>query len=205
MPIIIPRRERLLLPPSNPPEYAIGIDPGENAGAVALLRHRDVLFLGWWQKGQNGFSGVSLDEGATAPRLTRSDSLWGLLGGFAMPRPRSAAVALEFVRQLPGHSHTEVLVESAGYLRAWLDAQGLGTPQRPTSAEWRRDVLGVQESSGAKACGLAALAAYADDPAPGSREFVRWGLTSRPVGVPVEHAAEAVAMALWAAGYRLAP
>ena len=192
----IPRAERRLVGGRNEP--GIGIDPGcEGAGAYVV--GRTVRRVVVWTRS----TATIFDAERPAPVKVPIANMWAALS--KLPRDGVTSTAVEFVRSLPGHSHGEVLVETAGYACAWLDAWGLPEPVRPPSVDWRRDVLGVREASGAKACGAAAVSAYVGRPAVGSREFVIWDLV-RPGACGLElpeHGCEAVAMALWGLGWRL--
>lgn len=196
MPIIIPRKTRTLV---GTPCRSLGIDPGSN-GAAALLDGLRVERVVTWTR----TAATVYDARHPAPIKLPIGTLWAALQLVCLGEVE--AIALEFVRQLPGRSHGEVLVESAGYVRAWLDSMQLPEPQRPTSGDWRMDVLGVREASGAQACEMAAVAAYDGLPAPGGREHVVWGLErsgATLTQIP-GHGAESVAMALHAQGWRLA-
>jgi hypothetical protein len=196
MPIIIPRKTRTLV---GTPCRSLGIDPGTSGSAALLDGLRVERVVTWTASKATVYSALQ-----SSPITVPIKNLWTAL---QLVRPGEVeAIALEFVRQLPGRSHGEVLVESAGYVRAWLDSLQLPEPQRPTSGDWRMDVLGVREASGAQACEMAAVAAYEGFAVSGGREHVVWGLErsgATLTQIP-GHGAESVAMALHAQGWRLA-
>lgn len=179
-----------------PPGPCIGVDPGVNGGAAAFDGER------WrtieWRRMTHSW--IVTDHRGEALRW---DS-WGsaLREWLRRVPPVSSATAVEGIAYYKGKGSglvtlAEAAGEAVGHLWACSDPDTL----RPTPNEWRRDVLGLSPRTSAAACATAAIHAVA-----GTRDPSRSRMVDLGVGLRLgEHAAEAVCIALWAAGCRLAP
>lgn len=178
-----------------PPGPCIGVDPGLNGGAAQFdgKRWRAIE----WRKRAKGWdvTDETGDEwrvpawgGALAGWLLDYATKFGRCGVEGIAYHKGKGVGLVTLAEAAG--------EAVGHLWCFSD---LGI-QRPTPNEWRRDVLGLSPRTGAAACATAAIHAVAGTQDPSRSRMVDLGVGLR-LG---EHAAEAVCIALWAAGCRLA-
>ena len=177
-----------------PPGPCIGVDPGLNGGAAQYDGER------WraieWRKRARGWN-VTDERGAVVRWDRWTDALAGWLEYVEVRR-----LAVEGIAYHKGKGVGLVtLAEAAGAAVALVSQAYPGNVQRPTPNEWRRDVLGLSPRTGAAACATAAIHAVAGTQDPSRSRMVDLGVGLR-LG---EHAAEAVCIALWAAGCRLAP
>lgn len=178
-----------------PPGPCIGVDPGINGGAAQYDGER------WrtieWRKRSKGWDVT--DETGDGWRVP---SWGGALAGWLDLAAPDSRCAVEGIAYHKGKgvglvTLAEAAGEAVGHL--WCLSGDVGV-QRPTPNEWRRDVLGLHPSTAAAACSVAAIHAVAGTQDPSRSRMVDLGVGLR-LG---EHAAEAVCIALWAAGCRLA-
>lgn len=110
-----------------------------------------------------------------------------------------ADCAVELITPHAGRANGLVTLAEAAGGAVTLVRPHVGSVQRPAPAAWRRDVLGLSTTTGASECEAAAVAAVAGVAVPGRRYVIDLG-----VGLTLNgHEAEAVCLALWAAGCRL--
>lgn len=201
-----------LVRPSEDPEIPqLGGDPGNGAGGVCLVLPGRVVGLQatWTQRRRKG---ATVWEMTVARRngtvtCTEHRSLWHALLRVSSGEDARFVGTVERVHAIPGKASPEVLIESAGILRAWMLHIGCEEPrERPRPVDWRRDVLLLNEKqAGAQACETAAIRAYSDVPGVGDPAHRQWGLTrSQALSEALSgHAAEACGIALWSGGWRM--
>lgn len=203
-PITIPQTPHVLRRPDDaPPERTtIGIDPGKS-GALVILRP-GLQFAGavaWksctWQKAP-AFE-VTRYTAAGRVVVDKVRAWWDIVR--AIPRCADAAV-VEAVHGQPGKSGFEVLAEHAGRALAWCESLEIPVVGRPTSTEWRADMLLVEPQTSADLCERIAVAAFYDRPLGGRQISICAGIRNRPLVEVRGHVAEAAMMAAWAMGYR---
>jgi len=163
---------------TRPVRPCIGVDPGSGPGAVAVWTPG----LGWqvadWRRWAV--------EGEQAVR--------SLLASVAL-----ADAAVELIAPHKGRTNGLVALAEASGGAVTLVRPHARSIERPAPAAWRRDVLGLSTTTGAAECEAAAVAAVAGRAVPGRRYVVDLGVGLTLGG----HEAEAVCLALWAAGCRL--
>jgi hypothetical protein len=177
-------------------------DPGSAAGAVVRIDtvRRVVTMAAEWQtmkaaptKGRHGPSmrwRTWIEGGETMERffpLDRPASFNEAVGMWPTP-DRAAVEAIAWYGA--GGPDTLVLAESAGRAVEWFRALGV-EPSRPKASEWRRAVLGLSPRTKASDAERAAVLACE-----------RGHLPRLPEGIGSGHAAEACAIAWWAAAQR---
>jgi hypothetical protein len=177
-----------------PPGPCIGVDPGVNGGAAQFDGER------WraieWRKRAKGWD-VTEDSGVVLRWPKWSDALSGWIEYGDVDK----AAGVEGIAYHAGKGNGLItLAEAAGAAVVVVGDTVASEVQRPTPNEWRRDVLGLSPRTGAAACATAAIHAVAGTQDPSRSRLVDLGVGLR-LG---EHAAEAVCIALWAAGCRLA-
>jgi hypothetical protein len=162
---------------TRPVRPCIGVDPGSGPGAVAVWTPDG----GWRVRGWKRWEG----EGERVVR----EALDGIEGA-------DAAVELITPHAGKGRGLLKLAVAADLAVRA-VQPHALKV-LRPSPTRWRYDVLGLSPRTGAPECEKAAIAAVAGVPR-GGRYVVDLGVGLTLGG----HEAEAVCLALWAAGCRL--
>lgn len=160
--------------------WAVGVDPGEHGGAIIVLT-----------------PGLAVHAVVSWSRGPFGKVIRGALAGV----PAGALCGLE--RIVPNRQRLNgfaTLAEAAGGPKDALREHGMKV-QRPTANEWRRDVLGLGTVS-ADTAERAAIEAVRGEFQRGRRAQVVLPVT---LDTDCGHAAEALCIALWAAGWRLAP
>lgn len=174
-------------------------DPGSSAGAVVRLdiERRAVTLAAEWQTMAAAPTRgrpvpamrwrVWVEGGETMERFFPLDAPASFNEAIGLwPTPDVAAVeAIAWYGS--GGPDTLVLAESAGRAVEWLRALGV-EPLRPKASEWRKAVLGLSPRTPAKEAERAAVLACQ-----------RGHLPRLPDGITSGHAAEACAIAWWAA------
>lgn len=189
---MIQRIERRLLPPKKQIP-SVGTDPGKSAGALAYV---DGLRVEWV---------LDYVERAKCYEANghRYPHAWDALcsAGFVPP---GTLWTCEDLKPHPGKTNGFAqLAEAKGWASAWAMSRGLVIGKAPDPGRWRSDMLDLRSATGAEMLEAAALAAVYDRPVSGGRHHIRLGLQNVPEGLS-GHAAEAILIALWGAGWRLA-
>lgn len=187
---------------ASPEVTTIGIDPGKN-GALVILRP-GLQFAGavaWksctWQRAP-AFE-VTRYTMAGRVLVIKVRAWWDVVR--ELPKYADAAV-VEGVHGQPGKSGFEVLAEHAGRALAWCESLGIQVTGRPTSTEWRADMLRIDPHTSADLCEQIAVAAFHDRPLGGRQISIAAGVRNRPIVEVGGHIAEAALMAAWGMGYR---
>lgn len=183
-----------------PEQVFVGVDPGLHAGGLALvLGDGSAVQLTWWRSLSRGFefltwNGCGLD-------VERHDTL--ARGVYlSLPRVKATSAAVEAVRRHRGRSAPLTLATAAGTLVGLLEAQGARV-LRPGPSEWRSVYFGKPIALERERAKRLALDWMHGREHPGTRGEVlqphglELGLGT--VDVP-DHAAEALGLAVWAAG-----
>ena len=190
---MIQRIERHLLAPKRPIP-SVGTDPGKRAGALAYVDGLRVVWVLDYVKRAKGYEANG----------ERHPTAWHALQS-APAVPAGTLWTCEDLKPHPGKTRGFAqLAEAKGWASAWAMSRGLVIGMAPDPGRWRSDMLDLRSATGAEMLEAAALAAVYDRPVSGGRHHIRLGLTGVPEGLS-GHAAEAILIALWGAGWRLAP
>jgi len=190
---MIQRIERHLVPPKKQIP-SVGTDPGKSAGALAYVDGLRVEWVLDYEQRTHGYDANG----------ERHPSAWHALQS-APAVPIGTLWTCEDLKPHPGKTNGFAqLAESKGWTSAWAMCRGLVIGKAPDPGRWRSDMLDLRSATGAEMLEAAALAAVYDRPVSGGRHHIRLGLTNVPEGLS-GHAAEAILIALWGAGWRLAP
>jgi hypothetical protein len=169
---------------TRPIRPCIGVDPGSGPGAVAVW----TPWGGWYVQGWRKWAGEG--EAVVYAAVLRAAHR-NFVGG--------VDCAVELIAPHKGRTNGLVALAEAAGGTVTLVRPHVAQVQRPAPAAWRRDVLGLSTTTGAAECEAAAVAAVAGVAVPGRRYVVDLGVGLTLGG----HEAEAVCLALWAAGCRL--
>lgn len=190
---MIQRIDRYLTPPKRLIPSS-GTDPGKSAGATAYVNGLRVEWVLDYVQRTNFYEANG----------ERFPTAWHALQS-APPVPPGTLWTCEDLKPHPGKTNGFAqLAEAKGWASAWAMSRGLVIGTAPNSTRWRSDLLDVTSKSGAEALEAAALDAVYGRPISGSRFHIHLSLTNVPEGLS-GHAAEAILIALWGAGWRLAP
>lgn len=190
---MIQRIERHLKPPKKPIP-SVGTDPGKSAGAMAYVDGLRVVWVLDYVERSKHYE-------ANGHRYPHA---WDALcsAGFVPP---GTLWTCEDLKPHPGKTNGFAqLAEAKGWASAWAMHRGLVIGKAPDPGRWRSDMLDLRSATGAEMLEAAALAAVYDRPVSGGRHHIHLGLQNVPEGLS-GHAAEAILIALWGAGWRLEP
>lgn len=177
----------------------LGIDPGDGAGAAAVIIGGEVETFGW--KAQRKGYDVWLRGGPM-----RRVEHYGpeLLAWVARMQP--TAVALEAVKQHGPKRGIITLAESAGICELACILAGV-VPERPIYQRWQLDVLGFRYDTKEPERKRGVIGTVLNRSVVGEWPAGLWRRPTLPVvltGDVTEHEADAVCMALWVDGWRVA-
>jgi len=187
---------------------AIGVDPGETAGAVVHVRVDPfgapvLMRIRGWTKLKRKTGHVWRVREWFGPGIWRArewemPSLALVLSGF--DALGVSVIGVEDVAQHGAKKGTLALAEAAGVARGVLGVSFPGVAVlRPHRNEWCPAVVGA----GTAASDAAVIAAMYGRPLVGRRTVATWGLEGLPADLEVSHIADATGIALWSLGYRL--